>query len=177
MALVDELLVKFQAQQDAANERNEQRYQEGLTIFDRIIGQYEKGGTFEKATEAGLARGEKKSVAQGTQALVSSGLASTTTAAGLGKKFQEEVGDPARARAADVSAQRTGEALSQKAGFIERREDTGPSFSQIAELTKSIGAGQQADAAKKGAIPFRFTGSAARSIQAKSFQRGRQAGQ
>ena len=144
MSLVDELLAKFQVQQDAANAANEQRYQEGLQIFDRIIGQYETGGTFEKATEASLARGEKKAVASGTQSLVTSGLASTTTAAGLSKKYQEEVGDPARARAADVQAQRTGEALSQKAGFIERREDIGPSFSDIASLAKSIGAGQQA---------------------------------
>jgi hypothetical protein len=144
MALVDELLAKFQVSQDAANAANEQRYQEGLQIFDKMIGQYETGGTFEKATEATLARGEKKAVAQGTQSLVSSGLASTTTAAGLGKKYQEEVGEPARARAADVSTQRMNEALSQKAGFIERREDTGPGFAMIAELAKSIGAGAQA---------------------------------
>jgi len=151
MALVDELLAKFQVQQDAANARNEQRYQEGLSIFDQMIGQYETGGTFEKATEATLARGEKKAVASGTQALVSSGLASTTTAAGLGKKFQEEVGEPARARATDVASQRLNEALSQKAGFIERREDTGPSFSMIAELAKSIGAGEQAQTRRAGA--------------------------
>jgi len=150
MALVDELLSKFQEQQAAANLRNEQRYQEGLTLFDRMISQYETGGTFEKATEAALQRGETKSVASGTQALVSSGLASTTQAGGLSKKFQEEVAAPARLQAADISSQRLGQALTQKAGFIERREDVGPSFSDIAELTKSIGAGQQARQGRTG---------------------------
>jgi len=165
MALVDELLQKFQAQQEAANLRNEQRYQEGLGIFDQLIEQYKTGGTFEKATEAALERGETKAVASGTQALVSSGLASTTQAGGLSKKYQEEVAAPARLQAADVSAQRLGGALTQKAGFIERREDTGPSFSDIAELTKSIGAGQQASASR-GNTPIYGPGRGVRFINA-----------
>jgi len=144
MGLVDNLIRQFQEQQDRANEANEQRFQQGMEIFDRIIAQQEAGGTFEKATEAAIGRGRTKAVAQGTQALVSSGLASTTTAAGLGKKYEEEVGVPARLQAADVQSQRLMQALTGKAGFIERREDVGPSFSDIAGLATSIGAGQQA---------------------------------
>ena len=144
MGLVDNLIAQFQAQQDAANAANEQRFQQGMDIFDRIIKQQETGGTAEAATEAAIGRGRKKAVAQGTQSLVSSGLASTTTAAGLGKKFEEEVGVPARLAAADVQSQRLMQALTGKAGFIERREDTGPSFSDIAGLAKSIGAGRSA---------------------------------
>ena len=143
MGLVDNLIAQFQAQQEAANAANEQRFQQGLEIFDRIIQQQETGGVSEQATEAAIGRGRTKAVAQGTQALVTSGLASTTQAAGLGKKFEEEVGVPARLQAADVRQQRMTQALTGKAGFIERREDVGPSFSDIAGLAKSIGAGQQ----------------------------------
>ena len=144
MGVVDDLIAQFQAQQERANLANEQRFQQGLDIFDRIIKQQETGGTFQKATEAAIERGRTKSVAQGTQALVSSGLASTTQAAGLGKKFEEEVGVPARLQAADISQQRLTQALTGKAGFIERREDIGPDYATIAGLAKSIGAGQQA---------------------------------
>jgi hypothetical protein len=146
MGLVDTLIAQFQEQQQRANEANELRYQEGLGLYDELIEDTAAGGTFEKATEAGIARGREKAVAQGTQSLVSSGLASTTTAAGLGKKYEEEVGQPARLRAQDVQAQRRGEAIRGKAGFIERREDIGPSFSDIAMLAKSIGAGSAARA-------------------------------
>ena len=143
MGLVDNLIAQFQAQQEKANLANEQRFQQGLDIFDRIIKQQETGGTLGKATEAALERGRTKSVAQGMQALVSSGLSGTTQAAGLGKKFEEEVGAPARLQAADISQQRLTEARIGKAGFIERRQDTGPDFATIASLAKSIGAGQQ----------------------------------
>ena len=144
MGLVDNLIAQFQAQQESANAANEQRFQQGLDIFDRIIAQNQPGGTLEKATEATLGRAKTQSVAQGTQALVSSGLASTTQAAGLGKKFEEEIGVPARLQAADIAGQRLSGALRDKAGFVERREDIGPSFSDIAGLAKSIGAGRQA---------------------------------
>ena len=144
MGLVDSLIAQFQAQQEAANAANEKRFQQGLEIFDRIIKQEETGDVSEKAVEAAIGRGSKKAVAQGTQSLVSSGLASTTQAAGLGKKFEEEVGVPARLRAADIRQQRLSQARRDKAGFIERREDTGPDFATIAGLAQSIGAGRQA---------------------------------
>lgn len=157
-SLVDELLAKFQVQQDQANAANERRYEQGLGIFDQILEQYKAGGTFEKSVEGGLARGEKKAVASGTQALVSAGLSGTTQAAGLSKKYQEEVGAPARLQAADVSQQRTAEALKEKAGFIERREDVGPSYETIAGLAKSVGAGQQAGGGGGGSRSSRFGG-------------------
>ncbi len=144
MGLVDNLIAQFQEQQASANAANEQRFQQGLEIFDRIIQQNEAGGTLQAATEAAISRGRTKSVAQGTQALVTAGLSNTTQAAGLGKKFEEEVGVPARLQAADIRQQRLSQAQRDKAGFIERREDTGPSFSDIAGLATSIGAGQQA---------------------------------
>ncbi len=58
---------------------------------------YAPGGAYSKGLDAQLARGSKKAVAGGTQALVSSGLASTSMGAGLAKQYEEEVGAPARA--------------------------------------------------------------------------------
>jgi hypothetical protein len=171
MGLVDTLIAQFQEQQARANEANELRYQEGLGLYDQVIEDTKSGGTFEKATEAGITRGRQKAVAQGTQSLVSSGLASTTTAAGLGKKFEEEVGQPARLRAQDVQSQRQQAALMGKAGFIERREDVGPSYSDIASLAKSIGAGAGAGAKKVQRPTFTRGSTAGRAgIFAKSFQ-------
>jgi hypothetical protein len=144
MSLVDNLIAQFQDQQQRANDANMQRYQQGLDILDRRIEMEGQEGTFMKATEAGLARGKSQAVASGTQSLVSSGLASTTQAAGLGKKYEEEVGAPTRLKAADISAQRLSQSLMDKVGFIERREDVGPSYGDIAGLAKSIGAGSAA---------------------------------
>ena len=140
MALIDDLIAKFQEAQDRARVANETRYQQGLELFDRVIKQYETGGTFERATEAKIGRAGEKATASGMQALVSSGLAGTSIAAGLGKKFEEEVGQPARLEAQDIASQRTAQALEKKAGFIERREDIGPDFATIASLARTIGA-------------------------------------
>ncbi len=65
---------------------------------------YARGGGFGKGVEAGLERGRIKATASGAQALVSSGLAGTTMMAGLGKKFEEEVAMPTRARVEETRA-------------------------------------------------------------------------
>ena len=70
-----------------------------LAAYQKAIAQYQPGGGFMKGIEAGLERGRTKSMASGMQSLVSSGLSNTTTAAGLGKKYEEEVGAPTRAGA------------------------------------------------------------------------------
>lgn len=139
MALVDTLIASFQAAQDRARAANELRYEQGMDLFDKIIGRYEEGGTFMKGVESQIERGRTKSVAQGMQSLVSSGLSGTTTAAGLGKKFEEEVGTPARMQAQDIAMERLSAAERDKIGFIERREDIGPDYATIAGLAQTIG--------------------------------------
>ena len=57
---------------------------------------YAPGGAYGKGVEAQLARGSKKAVAGGTQAMVNAGLASTSMPAGLAKQYEEEVATPAR---------------------------------------------------------------------------------
>ena len=69
---------------------------ETLAAIERAKAQYAPGGGFGKGTEAGLERGRVKAMASGMQGLVGAGLAGTTMAGTLGKKYEEEVGTPTR---------------------------------------------------------------------------------
>lgn len=75
-----------------------------MSALQRAMEYYQPGGGYGKGVEAGLERGRTKAVAGGMQSLVSAGLAGTTMAAGLGKKYEEEVGMPARARVEETRA-------------------------------------------------------------------------
>lgn len=134
MAILDTLIKQFQEAQEKANAANEARYNEALAEYNKIIELYSPEGSFGKGFEAQLERGRTKALAQGTQQLVSSGLYGTTTAAGLGKKFEEEVAVPARLQMEDIRTQRLAEARQAKAGLIERREDVGPDYATMAQL-------------------------------------------
>jgi hypothetical protein len=68
-----------------------------LKALETAKAMYAPGGAYGKGLEAKLERGATKSVAAGTQSLVSSGLASTSMGAGLRKQYEEEVASPARA--------------------------------------------------------------------------------
>jgi len=140
MALVDNILAKWEAAQAEANRRNEERYRQALEEYDKIIQMYSPGGAFGKGFEAQLERGRIKSLAQGTQALVSSGLYGTTMQAGLGKKFEEEVATPARLQLEDLRMQRLAGARQARAGLIERREDVAPSYALMAQLAAQAAA-------------------------------------
>ena len=85
--------------------------QTGLTpksraAFEKAMEMYRPGGGFGAGVEAGLERGRVRTVASGTQRLVTAGLAGTTMAAGLGKKYEEEVAAPTRAGVESERAQR-----------------------------------------------------------------------
>ena len=67
-----------------------------LTALRKAKAQYEPGGGFGTGVEAAIERGRTKAMASGMQGLVSAGLAGTTMAGTLGKKYEEEVGVPAR---------------------------------------------------------------------------------
>ena len=73
--------------------------------LEKAISYYSPEGGYGKGVEAGLERGRVKTVASGMQGLVSAGLAGTTMAGGLGKKYEEEVAMPARARVEETRAQ------------------------------------------------------------------------
>jgi len=77
---------------------SESRVQEikATKAIQRAKAQYEPGGGFGTGVEAAIARGRKKAVSVGAQELVGAGLAGTTMMGGLGKRYEEEVGMPAR---------------------------------------------------------------------------------
>lgn len=89
------------------------------SAIQKAIGYYQEGGGFGKGTEAALERGRTKAMTSGAQGLVSAGLAGTTMMAGLGKKFEEEVGAPMRARVEETRAQAISSLEMTKAQIIQ----------------------------------------------------------
>lgn len=81
---------------------------------------YAPGGGFGVGVEAGLERGRVKAMASGMQHLVGAGLAGTTMAGGLGKRFEEEVGAPTRARVEEQRAQALSGIAMQEAGMAQQ---------------------------------------------------------
>lgn len=136
------ILGSFQAAQAATNRANLQRYQEGKSLYDEIIGRYKAGGGFVKGQIAGLERRKVRGVAAGMMSLSQAGLAGTTLSAGLGKRWEEEVGTPARLSIADIAGQRLSQAQMAKAGFIERRQDVGPDPGMVSSLMRGVGRAQ-----------------------------------
>lgn len=67
-----------------------------LAAIQKAKALYASGGGFGKGVEAGLERGRVKAMASGMQGLVGVGLAGTTMAGTLGKKYEEEVAAPTR---------------------------------------------------------------------------------
>lgn len=74
--------------------------------LEKAIAYYSPEGGYGKGVEAALERGQTKAVAGGMQGLVSAGLAGTTMMGGLGKKYEEEVAMPARARVEETRAEK-----------------------------------------------------------------------
>jgi len=89
-------------------------------LLDRIIQRYKPGGEFGKAELELLERARTKSLATTAQGMVSAGLAGTTAGVGAGRKWEEEVGMPARLQLEDIRTQRLMEAMGAKAGYMER---------------------------------------------------------
>lgn len=111
--------------------------------FQKAIAQYAPGGSFGAGVEAGLVRGKKQSMASGMNALIGSGLAGTTMAAGLGKKYEEEVAAPIRAgvestRAQNISALNVSLAQAQQGAhqFETQAQQSASQFSASQALQK-----------------------------------------
>ena len=94
------------------------------TAWEQAIAQYGPEGGFGKGVEAGLERGRTKAVSSGMQSLVSAGLAGTTQAAGLGKRYEEEVAMPTRARVEETRAQAVAGLQAGLAGAEQRGYET-----------------------------------------------------
>ena len=79
---------------------------EARTALQAAMDRYKPGGSYGAGVEAALGRGRTQTLSSGMQNLVSSGLAGTTMAGGLGKKYEEEVAAPTRAGVESVRAER-----------------------------------------------------------------------
>ena len=100
------------------------------TLLDQIIQRYQPGGEFGKAALATLEQRKGKTLASQQQSLVSAGLSGTTIGAGLGSKFEQEIGTPFRL---GVEEQRLGaltQAMQAKAGYLERGEERETALSE-----------------------------------------------
>jgi len=111
---------------------------EARTAWREAIGQYGPEGGFGKGVEAGLGRGRTKALASGMQSLVSAGLAGTTVAAGLGKRYEEEVAMPARARVEEARA----EAISRLQAGLAGAEQRGYETAEERALRERLGTSQ-----------------------------------
>ena len=86
-------------------------------LFEEAKKLYDPKGEFMAGTEATISRGSKRAIASGVQQLASAGLAGTSIIGGLGKKYEEEVGMPARARATTQRLSALSNLLTQEAGM------------------------------------------------------------
>lgn len=105
-------------------------------LLDQIIQRYKPGGEFGKAELSLLERAKTKSLASVSQGLVSAGLAGTTAGVGAGRKWEEEIGMPARLGLEDIRTQRLVEAMGAKAGFAERAGAREEQFNLAVEQMK-----------------------------------------
>ncbi len=144
--------LSFSEAANRARRANEERYAQGLSLWDEIIQRYQPGGAFGAGAMASYERGKTKAVGAGMQQLVSAGLANTTVAATIGKKYEEEVGTSFRTQLADIEMGRLSEAQAGKAGFVERREDVGPDPNVVARAGQQAGYAQGAQTGGSGLV-------------------------
>ena len=122
------------AQSASARRANIERRKQIEGMYDKMMGMVEPGGAFEKRGLGEIERARTKGVGQETQQMISSGMYGTTTAAGVGRKWEADVGAPARLRLEDIMQQRQLGVMGQKAGFLERIEDVYPDYSSLLQM-------------------------------------------
>ena len=134
-----DLMAKMQAEQDAAKAANLKRYQQGLDLYSQIEQMYAPGNAMETAGMKQIETTKNQDLARAMQSAVSSGMGKTTRAAFSGARWEAEVGQQARLNLESLLTDKRATAMANKAGFIERREDTGPSYDTIAQLAMQAG--------------------------------------
>lgn len=112
-----------------------------MKLYDQIIGLY--GSNYGAGELAMLERQKTKDIASSQQSLVSSGLYGTTLTAGLGKKWEEEIGVPSRLKLEDVRKTALASAYGAKAQAIQGIEYEPIDYNTIASLMQSIYGGTQ----------------------------------
>ena len=128
------LIGQVGAQQASAKQANIARRKQIESLYGKMMGMVQPGGAFEKRGLGEIERARTKGVGQQTQQMISSGMYGTTTAAGVGKGWEAELGAPARLRLEDIMQQRQLGVMGQKAGFLERIEDVYPDYQSLLQL-------------------------------------------
>jgi len=134
MASFGGILSQIQGMSNQARAENLKRYNAMMDIYDEIVARSKPGGAFEKRGLETIARAKVKGVGEETQQLISSGLFGTTTMAGAGRRWDADVGMPARGKLEDIMEERHTSAQLAKAGAMERREDEYPDYGLLASL-------------------------------------------
>lgn len=93
--------------------------QQIVDLLDSLLKQYQPGGTYQKAQEAGLTQQKGKFMGETAQSLVSAGLAGTTAGAGAGERWEREVGAPSRLNISDIMSSRLAGLATAKAGYLQ----------------------------------------------------------
>ena len=122
------------AQSASARRANIQRRKQIEAMYDKMMGMVGPGGAFEKRGLGEIEAAKTKGTGKEMQQMISSGMYGTTTAAGVGRKWEADVGAPARLRLEDIMQQRQLGVMGQKAGFLERIEDVYPDYSALLQM-------------------------------------------
>lgn len=125
------LISGFQQQAAGARQANLARQQRIESIYSSMLERYQPGGAFEKGGLAQIESARTKGVGREQQQMISSGLFGTTTAASVGRRWEADVGAPARLRLEDIMGQRRTGIQQQKAGFLERIQQPYPDYSAL----------------------------------------------
>jgi len=112
----------------AANIARQRRIE---SIYDEMMRRFQPGGAFERRGLGEIERARTRGVGQEMQQMISSGMYGTTTAAGIPRQWEAEVGAPARLRLEDIMQQRLTGIQMQKAGFLERIQEPYPDYSML----------------------------------------------
>ncbi len=110
-------------------------------LFAEARALYDTDGDFMKGIEAQLGRSRKRAVASGMQGLASAGLAGTSMMGGFGKKFEEEVAQPALAVATSARLSALSGLLQAEAGAeasLATRYTTTPQSTGVSSLSGSL---------------------------------------
>lgn len=128
------LVGQIGAESAAAKKANITRQKRIEKLYSEMLGMVRPGGAFEKRGLADIERQKTRGIGHEIQQMISGGLYGTTTAAGVGRRWEAEVGAPARLRLEDVMQQRQLGVMGQKAGFLERIEDVYPDYSMLLQM-------------------------------------------
>jgi len=116
---------------EKARQANLARKQQIESMYGEMMKRYQPGGAFERRGLGEIERQRTKGVGKEMQQMISSGLFGTTTAAGTGRRWEADVGAPARLRLEDIMQQRLTGIQQQKAGFLERIKEPYPDYSAL----------------------------------------------